>query len=402
MAAISAERAVSLIKEHGHALGTERVPFQEAYGRVLREPIRADRDFPPFDRVMMDGIAVRGDEISRRVRAFRSIGVQRAGVEAAALTEPGTCFEVMTGAVLPEGAGAVIPIERVAARGAEFQLEKGYEPVPGQFIHVRGSDNLRGDTLLEEGVVVGGKEMALIATCGYAEVTVTVPLEITIVSTGDELVEVDKIPAPYQIRKSNAYALAAACQALAYPVRTRLRHLPDDRAFIAAELPSLLEGTDMVLFSGGISKGKYDFMEELLGLAGVERHFHWVRQRPGKPLWFGTSKGGIPVFALPGNPNSTLTCFRRYVTLMSDRMTGLTRCHERVALLKSPFAFDKALTLLLPASLEYDPDGRMSVEPVPPQNSGDLTRLPHSDGFIELPEDQEVFPAGFPARFFPW
>ena len=244
--------------------------------------------------------------------------------------------------------------------------------------------------------------MALIASCGYTRVTVTVPLEITIVSTGDELVEVEQIPAPYQIRKSNAYALAAACQVLAYPVRTRLRHLPDDRAFIAAELPSLLEGADMVLFSGGISKGKYDFMEGLLGLAGVERHFHWVRQRPGKPLWFGTSKRGIPVFALPGNPNSTLTCFRRYVTLMSDRMTGLTRCHERVALLKSPFAFDKALTLFLPASLEYDPDGRMSVEPVPPQNSGDLTRLPHSDGFIELPEDQQVFPAGFPARFYPW
>ena len=402
MAAISAERADSLIREHGHALGTERVPFQEAYGRVLREPIRADRDFPPFDRVMMDGIAVRGNGISRRNRAFRSLGIQRAGVEAATLKEPGTCFEVMTGAVLPRGADTVIPIERVVVEGSVFHLEKGYEPAPGQFVHLRGSDKRRGDTLLETGVMLGGKEMALIASCGYTRVTVTVPLEITIVSTGDELVEVDQIPGPYQIRKSNVYALAATCQALDYPVRTRLRHLPDDRAVIAAELPSLLQGADMVLFSGGISKGKYDFMEELLRLAGVERHFHWVRQRPGKPLWFGTSECGTPVFALPGNPNSTLTCFHRYVTLLSDRMAGLTRFHERVALLKSPFTFGKALTLFLPASLEYEPDGRMSVEPVPPHNSGDLTRLPRSDGFIELPEDLKDFPVGFPARFYPW
>lgn len=244
--------------------------------------------------------------------------------------------------------------------------------------------------------------MALIASCGYTQVSVTVPLEITIVSTGDELVEVDQTPAPYQIRKSNSYALAASCQALDYPVRTRLRHLPDDRARISAELPSLLQGSDMVLFCGGISKGKYDFMEELLRLAGVERHFHWVRQRPGKPLWFGTSKRGTPVFALPGNPNSALTCFYRYVTSLSHRMVGLTKLHERVTLLKTPFTFGKALTLFLPASLEYQPDGRMLVEPAPPQNSGDLTRLPHSDGFIELPEDREFFPAGFPARFFPW
>ena len=402
MAAISAERADSLIRESARVLETEDVPFREAYGRVLREPIRADRDFPPFDRVMMDGIAVRGEDISRRIRAFRSVGTQRAGVEAAALKEPGTCFEVMTGAVLPVGSDTVIPVEKVDARGDVFKLEKGYEPVPGQFVHGQGSDKLRGDTLLEPGVLLGGKEIAVVATCGYTQVSVTVPLEITIVSTGDELVEVDQTPAPYKIRKSNAYALAASCQALGYPVQTRLRHLPDDRVFIAAELPSLLEDADMVLFSGGISKGKYDFMEALLELAGVERHFHWVRQRPGKPLWFGTSKRGTPVFALPGNPNSTLTCFYRYVTLMSDKMTGLSKCHERVALLKSPFAFDKTLTLFLPASLEYGPGGQLLVEPVPPQNSGDLTRLPQSDGFIELPEDKQVFPAGFSARFFPW
>ena len=402
MAAISSQRADSVIREHGHVLGTESVPFQEAYGRALREPIRADRDFPAFDRVMMDGIALRVDDISRRVRVFRSVGMQRAGVEAATLTEPGTCFEVMTGAPLPGGADAVIPIEKVSAQGGVFKLENGYEPAPGQFIHVKGSDNRQGDTLLQPGALLGAKEMALVASCGYAQVLVTVPLALTIVSTGDELVEVDQTPGPFQIRKSNSYALAAAGQALAYPVRTRLRHLPDDRAIIADELPALLEESDMVLFSGGISKGKFDFMEELLRLAGVERHFHWVRQRPGKPLWFGTSKSGTPVFALPGNPNSTLTCFYRYVTSMSHKMVGLTEIAQPVALLKTPFTFGKALTLFLPASLEYRPDGRMLVEPTPPQNSGDLTRLPHSDGFIELPEDQDVFPAGYPARFFPW
>ena len=402
MDAISSQRADSIIQEQVSLLGTERIPFQEAYGRALREPVLADRAFPPFDRVMMDGIAIRGKDFSRGDRTFHSEGIQRAGAEAATLMESGSCIEVVTGAVLPGGTDTVIPVEKVAASGTVFQLNEGYEPLPGQFIHRRGSDNLRGDTLLEAGVILGGKEMALVATCGYKEVTVSVIPRVTIVSTGDELVEVDQTPAPFQIRKSNAYALAAACEAQAYPIRTRLRHLPDDREKISSKLDSILNDSDMVLFSGGISKGKYDFLEELLGAAGVKQHFHWVRQRPGKPLWFGTTEWGIPVFALPGNPNSTLTCFYRYVTLFTDKMIGLGKKSSPTALLKAPFSFDKLLTLFLPANIEFAAGGQLLAEPVAPQNSGDLARLAHTDGFVELPEDQSEFPVGFPVRFYSW
>jgi molybdopterin molybdotransferase len=289
----------------------ERVPFDQAYGRILREPVLADRDFPPFDRVMMDGIAIRFMENANK--SFTSAGIQRAGIPAQVLKKHDTCFEVMTGAVLPEGCDTVIPVEEVTHSDGKFILREGYVPMVGQFIHRRGSDNHQGDLLLAPGQLLSAKEIAVLATCGYKDVSVTVVPRISIVSTGDELVEVQETPGPFQIRKSNVYALEAACRGLRTPTLTTLHHLPDNREIIAERLASLIEQSDVLLFSGGISKGKYDFLQELLVEAGVTKHFQWVQQRPGKPLWFGTSPGGTTVFALPGNPNSTLTCFYRYV-----------------------------------------------------------------------------------------
>ena len=203
------------------------------------------------------------------------------------------------------------------------RLIDGYEPKQGQFIHRQGSDNVEGDLLLPPGQLLSGKEIAVLATCGYSEIDVSAVPKITIVSTGDELVEVDETPGPFQIRKSNVYALEAACQDLPTPVEVELDHLPDDRDVIAQRLKELLEDRDVLLFSGGISKGKYDFLQDVLVESGVEKHFQWVKQRPGKPLWFGTSETGVTVFALPGNPNSTLTCFVRYVASSISILAGI-------------------------------------------------------------------------------
>jgi molybdopterin molybdotransferase len=400
MDAITPQEADQIIEKHLRPLPSEMVPFNQAYGRILREPILADRDFPPFDRVMMDGIAISFKDCP--VGPFKSQGIQRAGIAAQTLENKSGCFEVMTGAVLPMGCDTIIPVEEVIEVDGWFSLKKGYLPKPHQFIHNQGSDNHMGDLLLTPGQLLTAKEIAVITTCGYAELEVSPRPNITIVSTGDELVEVDETPTPFQIRKSNLYALEAACYGLPIPVTVKLDHLPDDRAVIASRLKSLIENTDVLLFSGGISKGKFDFLQDLLLEAGADKHFQWVKQRPGKPLWFGTSAGGTAIFALPGNPNSTLTCFYRYVAGSVSLMAGLGKIVPELSVLTEAHTFKPALAHFLPVCVCCSDSGTLEVQPLPTQNSGDLAGLAMSDGFIELPGDQNEFPVGFSAPFYPW
>ncbi|MBH53948.1 MAG: molybdopterin molybdenumtransferase MoeA [Opitutaceae bacterium] len=392
--------AEKIIESHIVLLDSETVAFDQAYGRTLREPVLADRDFPPYDRVMMDGIAM--NMASWKGEAMQSLGVQRAGVDAMDLREGAFCFEVMTGAVLPFGADTVVPIEQVTESGGSFSLVESNSPTEGQFVHRQGSDQKAGDLLLAEGTLLGGKEIAVLATCGYAEVSVSQIPRIIILSTGDELVEVNETPSPFQIRKSNVYALETACKNLGIPVSIRLDHLPDDQATIACRLANVLNESDLVLFSGGISKGKYDFLQELLVDAGATKHFQWVKQRPGKPLWFGTTKTGTVIFALPGNPNSTLTCFYRYVSDVTRTMAGLGKRIPESGQLAESVKFNPPLSLFLPVRSRRSPEGSLHFDPVATQNSGDLAGLIASDGFIELPAEQNEFSVGFSAPFYPW
>ena len=171
---------------------------------------------------------------------------------------------------------------------------------------------------------------------------------------------------------------------------------------IAERVQQLLQDTDVLLFSGGISKGKYDFLQDVLAETGVKKHFQWVKQRPGKPLWFGTSKDDITVFALPGNPNSTLTCFVRYVASSISILAGIGKILPDTAILTGSHTFPPPLAHFLPVMATHSESGALEVEPLPTQNSGDLSRLALSSGFIELPADQKEFPVGFTAPFYPW
>lgn len=400
MEAITPQDADRIIESLVQPLSAEKVPFEQAYGCILREPILADRDFPPFDRAMMDGIAIRFADPSRS--EFTSEGIQRAGIEVQELKNEGGCFEIMTGAVVPLGCDTVIPVEEVIESGGRFSLRAGYVPEKGQFIHEQGSDNQVGDLLIPPGQILSAKEIAVVATCGYAEVEASPRPVITIVSTGDELVDVGETPNPFQIRKSNIYALEAACSKLPIPVEVRLDHLPDDKTVIASRLTELIADSDVLLLSGGISKGKYDFLQELLVEAGAEKQFQWVKQRPGKPLWFGTTSEGTLIFALPGNPNSTLTCFYRYAVNSILIMAGLGKIVPEYGTLKSAYTFKPPLAHFLPVTALRSESGVLELSPLPTQNSGDLAGLALSDGFIELPGDQNEFPVGYSAPFYPW
>ncbi len=386
------------------ALPAEDCPLASAHGRILRAPIRADRDFPPFDRVTMDGFALRHSAIAAGHRRFRIQGFQPAGTIPRILESDETCIEIATGAVLPAGCDCVIPYEDATRENTFVTLadDTAASASSGQSIHRRGSDAAVGTELVATGTRLSGREIAVAASCGDATLRVTHLPRIGIVATGDELVEVENpSPAPHQIRRSNDHALRASLLAAGY-ARVERFHLRDLKYELETQLKRLLAEFDVLLLTGGISKGKYDFLPAVLSELGVEKKFHGIAQRPGKPFWFGLTSRRTPVFALPGNPVSTLVCFHRYVLPALAAMSRAAYSSPEYAALAAPFSFKPALAPFVPVRLESASDARLLAHPMTTNTSGDFAGLLGTDGFIELPAGPVALPAGHAARLFRW
>ena len=395
--------AEKLICDHVAPLHREDCPLLNARGRVLRNDLRADRDLPPFDRVMMDGYALRAAALADGVRSFRVGGLQAAGMRAFKLgPEADACIEVMTGAVLPEGADCVVPYEETTRDGGAMRCtgEAG-QFAPGNAIHRRGSDHRLGELIIPAGTRLSGREIAVAAACGYNVLTVSQLPRIAVIATGDELVEVDARVAPHQIRRSNDHALRAALLAAGYPNVARF-HLRDVRHEIEHLLWHIIAEVDVVVITGGVSKGKFDFLPAELDRQGVRKVFHGVAQRPGKPLWFGVSARHTPVFALPGNPVSAYTCLHRYVLPALTQASGTKRPPLRSAVLTQPVGGKPNLTYFLPVKLDSGPRAELLATPDPTNTSGDFAGLVDTDGFVELAPGTADFPAGTIAPFWPW
>jgi molybdopterin molybdotransferase len=392
--------AEALIFEAIPLFHREDCAIAEAHGRILRTELRADRDLPPFDRVMMDGFAVRSAVFAKGLRKFHVIATQAAGMRPFSLgAGEDACVEVMTGAVLPEGADCVIPYEE-AARDGEWMTTDG-PAEPSRNVHRRGSDHKAKDVIVRPGVRLSGREIAVAASCGYPALTVTHSPKVAVVSTGDELVDVDGQVAAHQIRRSNDHALRAALIAAGYPKADRF-HMRDVRHEIEHMLWHILAEYDVLLITGGVSKGKFDFLPTELGRQGVKKIFQGVAQRPGKPFWFGLSGRQTPVFALPGNPVSAYTCLHRYVLPALDHAGGLVPRPLTHVALAEPVVFKPSLACLLPVSLSSGPRAELLATPVPVNSSGDFAGLIGTDGFIELPAAESEFPAGYIAPYRPW
>ena len=381
----------------------EDCAISDAHGRVLRADIRADRDLPPFDRVTMDGFALRAAALEKGARRFLVQGTQAAGMRPFTLRPADdACIEIMTGSVLPENADCVIPYEETAREG-EWMVASPAEgaAVPGRHVHRRGSDHRAGDVVVRSGVRLTGREIAVAASCGHPALTVTHSPKIAVISTGDELVEVDALVAAHQIRRSNDHAIRAALIKAGYPRADRF-HMRDVRHEIEHMLWHILAEYDIVLLTGGVSKGKFDFLPSELGRQGVKKVFQGVAQRPGKPFWFGLSGRLTPVFALPGNPVSAYTCLHRYVLPALDQASGLTPPRQIMAALAEPVVFRPPLALLLPVRLSSGPRAELLASPGPVNSSGDFSGLVETDGFVELPAGQDEFAAGYVAPYRSW
>ena len=241
----------------------------------------------------------------------------------------------------------------------------------------------------------------MLAGAGRVSVRVSKPPRVAVVSTGDELVDVGQPIQPYQIRSSNDRAIEAAL-VRRFRARVTRSSLKDDPAEILESIARLHDENDMVILTGGVSMGKYDFVPGVLEKLGVELVFHRIEQRPGRPMWFGISQASKPVFALPGNPVSTLVCLVRYVVPAIDRAMGTEPATEEWVRLAAEVQFAADLACFLPVVLRADPAGARQAEPRPTNTSGDFAALAGTDGFIELPREASNFPAGSSARLFRW
>ncbi|WP_088844690.1 molybdopterin molybdotransferase MoeA [Hymenobacter gelipurpurascens] len=399
---LSVEEATRLVAATIRPLSVEYISLTLAAGRVLREPLYADRDFPPFNRVAMDGIALRYEALAAGQMEFLVEHTQFAGQVPRPLQDSAAAIEIMTGASLPEGADTVIRYEDVTFRTDEAghrvaQVQVG-APRTGFNVHAQGADRHKDDLLLPAGTVLGPAELAVAATVGAALVAVTRRPRVAVVSTGDELVPITQQPEPHQIRRSNVLMLQAAAQQAG--AEATAFHFNDDPDDLRLGLPDLLENYDAVLLSGGVSKGKADFLPEVLREIGVEQIFHEVQQRPGKPFWFGQQPGGAAVFALPGNPVSTFVNFYRYARPWLLAVQQPADYEESVlggsvpVVLAQEVQFKPRLTHFLLVSLEHTPTGCILAYPERAGGSGDQASLLACQAFLELPAEQEVFPQG--------
>ncbi|MBU6378022.1 MAG: molybdopterin molybdotransferase MoeA [Gammaproteobacteria bacterium] len=398
---ISPAEADALIGEQLTCLPIESLPLVQCTGAVLRENVYAERDQPPFDRVAMDGIAVSSAALADGRRRFRVQAMQAAGDAPLTLTDRGHAIEIMTGAVLPAGCDAVVPVEQLQLHDGEVVLDDALRVSPWQNVHRRGSDSEQGKLLLAAGMHLGAPEIAVAAGAGMARIRVSAQPTIIVVSTGNELIEPGDPIEPHQVRRSNAYGIVTALRQRGFQ-RIADDHLPDELDTLRRRLRVHLDTHDVLILSGGVSMGKLDLVPQALADLGVREVFHKISQRPGKPMWFGIGPTGTAVFALPGNPVSTLVCLARYVVPgLYAAMGESPRPAERIAI-AAPAEVKVGLTTFLPVQLQGDEWGRTWAHPRPTNGSGDFAALTGTDGFVELPPGPNVYPKGFVTRLHRW
>ena len=367
---------------------------------VLREDLFADRNYPPFDRVAMDGIGISLLAWQEGVREFPIQDCQRAGEPRKKLKIPNHCIEVMTGAPLPERCDAVIPYEQVQLNEKKAKLGGDLNLEFMMNVHREGSDYKSGDLLVSAGCALESPHWSIAASIGKSKIKISRRPRITLLSTGDELVNVEEEPKYYQIRRSNTYAILSSLRKNSFNPE-KVFHLKDNRLDVLDKLRTALNESDFLILSGGVSMGKFDYIPESLSNLGINCIFHKIKQKPGKPMWFGTSKSGQTVFALPGNPVSALICLHRYVLpALNKFLTGqkFQKKYFQYAVLNEKVTFKKSFTYFLPVSLEFGVDGKTFATPVKSNGSGDFSSLIRSHGFLELDANSENF---YPGQSYP-
>jgi molybdopterin molybdotransferase len=392
---IPVAEAIRIVVERAEPLAAERVPLDEALGRVLAEEVFADTDLPPFDRAQMDGYAVRSADLRETPARLRVVGEAAAGGGWRGTLHAGEAVRIMTGAPLPEGADSVQQVEvtREEAGGAFVLVERATEP--GQFYVPRASEIREGERVLSAGEEINAARMAVLASFGYAEVPVRRRPRVAVLATGTELVQVAERPGEDQIRDSNSYSLTAYAR-LAGAVVERLPFAGDDPDLLRVEIEGAAARSDVLVLSGGVSMGRYDFTKGALHALGAELFFERVALRPGKPTVFARLPGGALVFGLPGNPVSVSVTFNLFARTALRAMQGASVAapFEETAVLARDGRGAAERASYLPAALSTDPEGRLLAEPLKWGGSSDFVAFARADALVIVPAGAKVVEAG--------
>jgi len=391
---LSYEDALATIRRKVVEIGpnppVEALSLDRAHGRVLAEDIRADRDYPPFNRSTRDGFAVRSLDLSQVPVTLTCLGEVRAGEHFQGTFGPGECVQIMTGAPLPAGTDAVVMVEHTQANGACVEIRRAV--VAHENVVRQGSEASAGSLVLRRGRRLGAGEIGLLASVGKDQVQAYLPPQVAILPTGDEIVPITQSPEWFQIRNSNAYSLAAQVTA-AGGIPQKLPIAPDDKAALQRLMEEGFE-SDLLLLSGGVSAGKYDFVKQVLAELGAEFFIEGVAIRPGKPLVFGRLREKL-FFGLPGNPVSTFVTFELFARPAMAMLGGadfqpLTFLRARLG---EPFRQKLGLTVFMPARVDSR-KGDPVVVPVGWQGSGDLVGVAAANCFLVIHPEQTDLAAG--------
>ena len=395
---ISYQEALDILQQFPFSLQPETIKITNANGRVLAEDVIADRDLPPYDRVTMDGIAINYDAFEKGQRSYAVIETIGAGVPKKTITDTDKCVQIMTGAIMPDGLDTIIRYEDITIEdGAATINEEGI--VRAQNIHFKAEDRKQGEVVLTKGTELGPTELIVAAAVGRSDLNVYRMPKAAIITTGDELVDVHEKPEAHQIRRSSNYGVLALLKN--WGIDSKQFHLKDNKELLYNELSSLIESFDLLVITGGVSRGKFDFLPEVMDELNVKKHFHKIKQRPGKPFWFGSAPNGTTVFALPGNPVSSFVCANAYLKFWLNKSLGL-RADLGYVKLTNNVTFMPPLTYFLECTVKTTPTGERIAETFKGNGSGDFANMTVADGFIVLPEDKNEFFEGEVYLYIPY
>lgn len=386
---ISVQQAEEILLSQIKDFGTEEIFYENALGRILAENILADCDLPPFDRSTVDGIAISFNSYESGIHTYKIKAVQAAGEVPAYIDAKDECIEIMTGAALHSSIDTVIRYEDITI---DNNLVSFTIPIKrGQNIHLKGKDKKAGEILVKANQVITPSILGVAASVGKTLLTVKKLPKVAIISTGYEMISPEDKPTPFQLRRSNGITIKSVLEK--YKINADLLHLNDNFQLIKNELSQCIERYDILLMSGGVSMGKFDYLPKVCEELEVEKLFHKIKQRPGKPFWFGKSQNEKLIFAFPGNPVSVFMCLHRYFIPWLERSLEIPETIQ-YAILQNDLDFPFPLQYFAQVKLNVNQSGQLIAESVSTNGSGDFSHLAETNAFIELPLEKTEFRKG--------
>ncbi|AKH94465.1 molybdopterin molybdotransferase MoeA [Elizabethkingia anophelis] len=390
MEMINVQQAEDIILSQYQDYGKESIAYQLALGRVLAEDILADRDLPPFDRPTVDGIAICFISYEKGNRTFAIKAVQSAGEASVAIDSKDQCIEIMTGAALDSTVDTVIRYEDITVSNGIATINIDIRK--GQNIHLKGKDKKAAEILVKANQVITPAIIGIAASVGKTSLWVKKLPKIAVISTGDEMISPEIAPTAFQLRRSNGITIQSVLEK--YKIAADHLHLNDDYEDIKNELIRCIAQYDVLLMSGGVSMGKFDYLPQVCEELGIEKLFHKIKQRPGKPFWFGKSRNQKLAFAFPGNPVSVFMCLHRYFIPWLEKSLGIPQNSPLYAILGNDIEFPFSLQYFAQVKLQINEQGQLIANIVDTNGSGDFSHLAETDAFVELPLEQNIFRKG--------